>query len=142
MPRVKIVNEIRQGRDASERYKELQDAEAWAEYILCRKQQYVWQCRRNVPDFEYDCHRSHYDRQWEEEWTTLERKLLNGSGVPSMVRRQLGESVDVKMVQPTSPRMTPMPEYVGKRLPTIKELEEEYLPDDSINEKKNKDEEE
>ena len=141
MPRVNIVNEIRQGRDASERYKELQDAEAWTEYLLARKQQYMWQCRRNIPDDEYRVHRMEYDRQWEMEWSTLEHKLLNGSGVPSMVKKQLGESADVKMVQPPAPRMSPMPEYVGKRLPTIKELEEEYLPDDKDEKKKNDEEE-
>ena len=137
MPRVNIVNEIRQGRDASERYKELQDAEAWTEYLLARKQQYMWQCRRNISDDEYRVHRMEYDRQWEMEWSALEHKLLNGSGVPSMVKRQLGETANIGVVKPPQPTQTPMPEYVGKKLPTIEELEKEYNVTVSDNKKKN-----
>ena len=139
---VRMPNEIRQGRDASDRYKELQRAEAWAEWILCRKQLYWVQQRRSVPDSEYDTHRSIYERHWETEWNALERKLLNGSGVPAMVRRQLGENADVKRFVPSRAMQTPMPEYVGKKLPTIEELEKEYLGLQYYLEKKKKDEEE
>ena len=126
-------NEVRQGREAKERYKQLQRAQAWAEYLLARRQQFLWQCRRNVSDTDYVRFKDNYERLWEREWHYLERKLLNGSGVPSMVKRQLGESVVVK-IEPPRAMYSPMPEYVDKKLPTIEELEEEYgvnVSDDS-----------
>lgn len=119
-----------QWRDSKARYEELRQAEAWAEHLLIRKQLYFTQCRHSIPDDEYNAHRREYEMQWELEWNALERKLLNGSGVPAMVKKQLGEQAKVRAVQPSAPRMPPMPEYVGKRLLTIHELEEEYLPDD------------